>query len=113
MKNGAITLDKKISELNYKMKCYSATQENLELRRSTWKIKQCQDLYVRLVEFAGGFNVVRPGMRGRAKDIAITSYIKKIEPNYEKFKIDVGIANNKAKKFSNKEWLNNGIRYNL
>lgn len=45
MKNNVICLDKKIAEFNYKMQCYSASQENLELRRSTWKIRQCQDIY--------------------------------------------------------------------
>lgn len=55
-------------------------------------------------------------MRGRAKDIAITSYIKNIEPNFEKFKSDVEIANKKARKLSNKakkERIKDGIQYNL
>lgn len=99
MKNNVIYLDKKIDEFNYKIQCYSATQDNLELRRSTWKIQKCQDIYIRLVKFAGGFDVVRPGMRGMAKNIAITSYVKNIEPNFEIFKSEVEIANKRRKKY--------------
>lgn len=63
------------------------------MREKAWESKECEDLYEKLINVAGGFRVVRPGMRGRAKQMAITCYMKGQEPNYEKFKNDVKIAN--------------------
>lgn len=54
---------------------------------------ECEKIYKKLINQAGGFNIVRPGMKGRAKQMAMNCYSKRIEPNYEKFKNDVKKAN--------------------
>lgn len=81
------------SECNYKMESYAASQKQQKLRDDTWKTKKCKGLYKKLINYVGGFNVVRCGMRGKAKQLVITCCIKGIEPNFETFNESVQKAN--------------------
>lgn len=69
----------------------TSSMENNEL--NTWKQKNCQDVYRKLINYAGGFNVVRKGKRAEAKQIAINYCLKNKQIDYEEFKLGVEKAN--------------------
>jgi hypothetical protein len=69
------------------------SQKQVEERKAAWKTKECQEIYRNLINAAGGFKIVRPGMRGRAKQLAISAYLKKTIPDIKQFVKTVNIAN--------------------
>lgn len=42
-------------------------------REDIWKSKECQKLYKKLIDYAGGFSNIRKGKRNQAKDMAISA----------------------------------------
>lgn len=68
------------------------TMLNLERRRNAWKNEECRKIYRVLVNAAGGASVVRPGMRGKAKEIAINCYLNESIPPIESFVGEVNTA---------------------
>lgn len=78
---------------------------NLERRRNAWKDEGCKSIYRDLIKAAGGPSIVRPGMRGRAKDLAINCYLSGKTGPVEAFVADVNAANVKQFKANVKQSL--------
>lgn len=66
---------------------------NVMARRDAWRTKECQAIYQRLLNAAGGPQNVRPGMRGQAKQAAITAYLQGKDPDFDRFGRRVELAN--------------------
>ncbi|GIM44519.1 hypothetical protein DNHGIG_00680 [Collibacillus ludicampi] len=66
-------LEKQMAYYEY---CRQKTIEDLERRKKAFKDPECQKIYHQLIEYCGGEKVVRPGIRGRAKQLAINCFLK-------------------------------------
>lgn len=64
-----------------------------ENQETIWKQRECKKIYGKLIEYAGGFNVIRKGKRAEAKELAIGYCVSNKEVDYEKFKKGVEKAN--------------------
>ena len=76
----------------YEHSVISSRKQN-ELRSLAWQDRKCQQIYHDLINEAGGLAVVRPGMKGEAKQTAITSFLRDEPPNTQKFIDRVAAAN--------------------
>jgi hypothetical protein len=79
--------------MDYLEKQRKKTMEAEERRREAWKNPKCQEIYHRIIEFCGGNDVVRSGMKGQIKQHAITCFLKGKEPDFKKFYHRVTVAN--------------------
>ena len=85
-------LSDKMDEIDYIHNPYIVDEENLSLKISAWNTKECQDMYKSFIKLASGFKIVKCGMRGLARQMAVNCYIQKVEPDLEDFKNKVIIA---------------------
>lgn len=84
-------------ELDRRMIDSERTRKQEEIREFAWYDNGCQTIYKSLIDCAGGMKSVRPGMRGQAKQIAISCFLKNKTPDYKEFKLRVKNANKKIK----------------
>ncbi|WP_407268901.1 hypothetical protein [Radiobacillus sp. PE A8.2] len=92
------TIEKQLKQMEYNVRQAGKAMLQESKREVAWTDKRCKEIYTKLINYAGGTKIVRKGMQGKAKQLAITSFLKGIEPNYDKFKKSVEIANSKQSK---------------
>jgi hypothetical protein len=72
---------------------YLKAKENEAIRNQAFQEKGCQQIYRKIINYCGGFKVVRPGMKAKVKQHAITCYLKGLSPDLDKFREQVTRAN--------------------
>lgn len=75
------------------------SEKRKTIRNAAWNTKECQYFYEKLVNSTG--SDLTKSKKKSAKDIAISSYLKKIQPDYADFKFKIDLA--KLKKDRKKE----------
>jgi hypothetical protein len=100
-------MDKKFEDwkknFEYEVLSRENSLANEKRRKDAWEKPECKKIYQELIEIAGGENVVRPGMKGKAKQLAITCYLRGEKPDFKSFVENVEKANKKHEYWKKKK----------